>query len=326
MSDAAPKTILLTGGSGLIGSALATAFSVNNLRAIKLVRRPALIPSEIQWNPVADPPVASYNSLENAFAAIHLSGANLTHHWWTPAFKREIYTSRVRTTRTLVDTLLRLKRPPRVLLCASAVGIYGNRNSEILTESSAPGQGFLADVCRAWEGEADRAAQAGTRVVHLRFGIVLAKDGGALKQMLPAFRFGVAGRLGAGNQWMSWIALDDLTRAVLHILQTHTPADTVSATNSIHQAPPIPTTNPITGPVNLVSPIPVTNREFTAAFARAVHRPAIVAVPRPILRLALGEMADNALLASTRAIPEKLAATGFHFNHPQIDNALQSIL
>ncbi|MGC2160685.1 MAG: TIGR01777 family oxidoreductase [Silvibacterium sp.] len=298
------KTILISGQSGLIGTSLIRSFSSDRIQPIRLVRRTAETPDEVCWNPDAVEPVKDLSRLEDAQAAIHLSGSGLSARRWTEAYKREIAESRVRTTQALVKMLKGLKNPPQSLLCASATGIYGDRGDEILTERSAIGRGFLADTCRAWEAEADRAAEAGIRVVHLRFGVVLASEGGALQQMLPLFRLGLGGRLGSGRQWMSWIALSDLVRAVSHILQ----ADSLA------------------GAVHLVAPIPVTNAGFTRALGAAVHRPAILPAPAFALRAAFGEMADAALLASTRAVPERLAGSGFHFNFPEITGALQSIL
>jgi hypothetical protein len=304
MAEPSQNPILVSGGSGLIGTTLLRSFSADRIQAIRLVREKPDRPDAIQWSSSAAEPVDDLSRLENAGAAIHLSGASLSSHRWTASYKWEIVESRVQTTRALVNLLKKLKNPPRSLLCASAVGIYGDRGDEVLTEKSAPGQGFLADTCRAWEAEADRAKEAGLRVVHLRFGVVLSSDGGALKQMLTVFRAGLGGRLGSGRQWMSWIALSDLVRAILHILRT----------------------DALEGPVNLVAPIPVTNQEFTHALGHALRRPAVLPVPSFALQAAFGEMADAALLASTRAIPERLAASGFHFELPEINAALRSIL
>ncbi|HEX3470679.1 MAG TPA: TIGR01777 family oxidoreductase, partial [Silvibacterium sp.] len=197
-----------------------------------------------------------------------------------------------------------LKQPPATLLCDSATGIYSNRGSEVLTEESEPGQGFLADTCRSWESEADAAAENGIRVVHLRFGVVLTAEGGALTQMLPIFRLGLGGRLGSGNQWMSWIALSDLVRAVFYLLDSAA----------------------IDGPINLVAPNPVTNAEFTRALGHALHRPTMIPAHAFALRVAFGEMANEALLASTRAVPERLSRSGFVFELPDIGSALKAIL
>jgi uncharacterized protein len=296
--------ILLSGASGFLGTSLLRSFSSHQIQSLRLVRKNPDGLDIIRWNPNAAEPITDPALVENASAAIHLSGANLSAHRWTAGWKREIAESRIQSTRALVNLLKTLKQPPQSLLCASAIGIYGNRAEEILSESSPPGQGFLADTCRAWEAEAGLATEAGLRVVHLRFGVVLSPAGGALRQMLPIFRAGLGGRLGTGFQWFSWIAIDDLTRAVLHILHTKS----------------------LAGPVNLVSPLPVTNAEFTRALSRALHRPAILPVPRPVLRAAFGEMADAALLASTRVVPQCLAASGFRFLYPHIDSALQSMV
>jgi uncharacterized protein len=297
-------SILISGGSGLIGTSLVRFFSVRRIPMLRLVRGSANTPTEVPWSPDACEPVANPSPLEETAAAIHLSGANLSAHRWTEAYKQKVVDSRIATTRALVNLLKKLAKPPRSLLCASAVGIYGDRGDEVLTESSPPGQGFLADTCRAWEAEADRAAEVGIRVIHLRFGVVLSREGGPLRQMLPVFQAGLGGPLGTGRQWMSWIAADDLVRAVLHILDVDS----------------------LIGSVNLVSPIPVTNTDFTRALGRRLRRPTALRVPRFALRAALGEVADAAVLASTRAIPERLAASGFHFDFPEINDALRSIL
>lgn len=309
MTEPLRKTILISGGSGLIGASLVRLFSRERIQTIRLTRQETARdktddPGTIRWNPDAPEPVADLSRLENLGAAIHLSGASLSAHRWTDVYKREIVDSRVKSTRALVGLLKNLKKPPQSFLCASAVGIYGDRGDEILTESSPPGEGFLADICRAWESEADAAATASLRVVHLRFGVVLSKGGGALKQMLPIFRLGLGGRLGTGRQWMSWIAINDLSRAVLHILDQDS----------------------LKGPVNLTAPIPVTNADFTRALGMVLHRPSIIPAPRFALEAAFGEMADDALLASTRAIPERLATSGFRFEHAEIGAALKSLL
>ncbi|MGB7549276.1 MAG: TIGR01777 family oxidoreductase, partial [Terracidiphilus sp.] len=208
------------------------------------------------------------------------------------------------STRALTTLLAGLRRPPRALLVASAVGIYGDRGNELLDESSAPGTGFLADLCRQWEAAAEPAVEAGIRVVHLRFGVVLGPGSGALAQMLPLFRLGLGGALGSGRQWMSWISLADAIAAILFALET--PA--------------------LAGPVNLTAPHPVTNAEFTRALARQLRRPAFLPAPAFALRLALGQMADEALLASTRAVPGRLMEAGFRFAHPTVSEALAAAL
>lgn len=298
------KVILISGSSGLIGTSLIRFFSRKRIQTIRLLREGGDGPDAVRWNPDAPEAVADPSQLEDLNAVIHLSGANLAAHRWTDSYKREIAGSRVGTTRALVKLLTGLKNPPRSLLCASAVGIYGDRGDEILTESSLAGTGFLANTCRMWEAEADAAASAGMRVVHLRFGVVLARESGALRQMLPIFKAGLAGPLGSGRQWMSWITASDLARAVLHILEMDS----------------------LEGPVNLVAAAPLTNSDFTRALGSALNRPAVLPVPGFALRAVLGEIADEALLASTRAVPERLIASGFRFDFSEIDGALRSVL
>lgn len=222
---------------------------------------------------------------------------------WTAAKKQRIRESRVRTTESLVQLLSQLQQPPEVLLCASAVGFYGDRGDEILTEDSSPGEGFLPGVCGEWEAAADAARDFGIRVVHLRLGVVLAREGGALAKMLPMFRLGLGGNLGSGRQWMSWIALPTLIEIVDFCMNQHQ----------------------VQGAVNVVAN-PVTNAEFTLALARHLHRLVLVPAPAFALRFAFGEMADAALLSSTRAIPAKLLRAGFVFQLPTLQDALQKIL
>lgn len=283
----------------MLGSALRSAASAAGAQVLQLVRRPPASPAEIEWQPAAPQPLPAAERLENIPAAIHLSGANLAARRWTPAFRSELLASRVGSTRALALTLAALRHPPQVLLAASAIGFYGNRGEEILTETSASGSGFMADLCRQWEAAAQPAVEAGIRVVHMRLGIVLG-PGGALSRMLPVFRLGLGGPLGSGRQWMSWISLPDAVAAILFALQT--PA--------------------LDGPVNLTAPEPVTNAVFTRVLARALHRPAVLPAPAFALRLALGEMADEALLASTRVLPARLTSEGFVFQHPVLDRAL----
>lgn len=301
-----PSRILLSGASGMIGNALANTFADHQISVFRLVRKggTATNSQEIPWHPQAEKPVSDLSQLEGFDAVIHLSGANVAGHRWTPAYKQEIVASRIQTTLALTNIFNHLQRPPRTFLCASAAGIYGNRGDEILTEKSAPGQGFLAETCVAWEKAAQTAQEAGLRIVHLRFGVALSPGDGALAKMLPLFRLGLGGRLGSGRQWMSWISLPDLADAVLHILRKPE----------------------LSGPVNIAAPIPVTNAEFTRALAQALHRPAIFPAPAFALRLALGEMADEALLSSIRMIPARLAESGFRFRHSRLAQALQSLL
>jgi len=299
-----PRKILFSGASGLIGTSLVRAAQAERIHTVQLIRRKPAHPGEIAWDPRSEQPISDLAALEGLDAAIHLSGANLAARRWNAARKREIVESRVGSTRALVKVLKALKQPPATLLCASATGIYGDRGDEVLTEESSPGQGFLPETCRAWEAEAAAAGEAGIRIVHLRFGVVLAAEDGALKQMLPVFRLGLGGNLGSGRQWMSWIALRDLVRAVFHILESSS----------------------VRGPVNFVAPNPVTNAEFTRVFGHVLHRPAILPAPQFALRMAFGEMADAALLASTRGVPDRLLKAGFSFEFPDLESALKAIV
>jgi hypothetical protein len=240
------------------------------------------------------------DALEGLAAAVHLSGASLAAHRWTPAYKRSLWVSRVESTRALAVALAGLRRPPNVLIVASATGIYGNRGDELLDERSHPGSGFLSDLCVEWEAAAQPAVDAGIRVVHTRFGVVLGQGSGALANMLPLFRLGLGGRLGSGRQWMSWVSLPDAVAAILFAMDT----------------------SELAGAVNVTSPNPVTNAQFTQTLARTVHRPALLPAPAFALRLALGEMADEALLASARVYPSRLISSGFQFAHPTIAVAL----
>jgi len=298
------RKILFSGASGMLGSALKDALTAREQPIIQLVRRPSTQPSALQWNPSADPAIPHPDTLENISAAIHLSGANVAAHRWTPAYKREIADSRIQSTRALAEVLAKLRHPPQTLFVASAAGIYGNRNGQLLDETSAPGSGFLAQVCQDWEAAAEPAIQAGIRVVHLRLGVVIGPGSGALAKMLPIFRLGLGGPLGSGQQWMSWISLQDAISAILFLLESPS----------------------ITGPVNLTAPSPITNGQFTRALAHAVHRPAILPAPAFALRIALGEMADEALLSSARVYPSRLTSAGFKFTHPTIAQALDAAL
>lgn len=303
MTDPSTR-ILLGGASGLIGSALVRMWAGDQIHPTLLVRRKTSSEHEISWDPSSDSPVSDPDLLEGFDAVVHLSGASIAAHRWTGKYKREIVDSRVVSTRKLVNLLRMRKRPPKVLLCASATGIYGSRGEEILREDSAPGTGFLAETCKAWEDAANEARQAGIRVVPLRFGVVLTAEGGALTKMLPPFRLGLGGKLGSGRQWMDWITLRDVTRVITYLLENES----------------------VSGPVNMTAPHPVTNEEFTRALGHALHRPAIFTVPAFALRIGLGEFADEGLLASVRAIPERLTSAGFIFQDTEIGPALRSIL
>lgn len=298
------EKIVLSGSSGMLGSALGSRLIEQGRAVVQLVRRPARAPDELTWDPANDPAVADPVALDGCSAAIHLSGASVAGRRWTKSYKRQIIASRVDTTRALARVLAGLNPPPQTLVVASAVGIYGTRADELLDESSAPGRGFLPDVCKQWEEAAGPARDAGIRVVHARFGVVLGQGTGALGKMLPIFRLGLGGPLGSGRQWMSWISLEDTVRAILFSLE--------------HPA--------LTGPVNVCSPNPVRNAEFTRVLARRLHRPALFPAPRFALRLMFGQMADEALLASEAVQPRKLLRAGFDFAHPTLPEALASAL
>jgi uncharacterized protein (TIGR01777 family) len=293
---------LITGGTGFVGQHLARAIPgavITGRSREKIHRVLPGHPTRI-WSMDRPPDPGLLDGIDTV---VHLAGESIFHGRWTRAKKERIRESRVLTTRHLVRAMATASPGPRLLLCASAVGIYGDRNDEPLAETSPPGNDFLATVCREWEAEALRARECGVRVVLLRLGVVLGRDGGALAQMLPPFRLGLGGRLGSGNQYMAWIHILDLCRIIQTALQDE----------SLH------------GPLNAVAPTPVTNRVFTRALARAVRRPAILPVPAPLLRLVLGEFA-TVLLASQRAVPEALAQHGFTFHLPDIDTALADLL
>ncbi|MDR3723641.1 MAG: TIGR01777 family oxidoreductase [Terracidiphilus sp.] len=296
---------LLSGASGMLGTALLQELLQRNTPTLQLVR--SIRPngsSQIVWDPAAAVPVEHPSQIEGCRAAIHLSGANVGAQRWTSAYKREMTESRVRTTRALAETLANLKNPPQTILVASAVGIYGDRGDEILDETSSQGSGFLAGLCRQWEQAAEPARAAGIRVVHLRLGVILGPHGGALQKVLPLFRLGLGGPLGNGRQWMSWISLADAVRAIFFAVESPQ----------------------INGPLNLVSPSPVTNAEFTRKLAHCLHRPAFFRAPAFALRLALGQMADEALLASARVLPAKLTNAGFQYALPALEETLHAAL
>lgn len=295
---------LLSGASGMLGSALRRALATRNTSVLQLVRNTPVAPNQLQWNPAAAvvPPT---ESLEGFEAAIHLSGANLGARRWTKEYKAELVESRVNSTRTLATKLADLHYPPKTLLIASATGIYGNRGNELLDETSALGGGFLADTCQQWEAAAQPAVEAGIRVLYLRFGVILSTTpGSALARQLPFFRFCLGAQLGDGRQYISWISLPDAVSAIFFLLE-------------------IPQ---IAGPVNLAAPNPVTNADFARTLGTQLHRPALLTVPAFALRIAFGEMADEVLLSGARAYPAKLVGNGFQFAHANLIYALPSIL
>ena len=294
--------IVICGSSGLIGSALVRALSAEEHEVVRLVRRAPTGPGELFWDPTAG--LLASTPLAGTDAIINLSGESIAAHRWTPGQKERLLTSRLQATRLLAETAAKLSPAPTVFLSASAIGLYGDRGDEELTEDSAPGNGFLADLCRQWEGATAAVEAAGVRVVHLRSGIVQSSAGGALAKQLPLFRYGVGGKLASGRQWLSWISLDDEIGGILHALN--------------HDS--------LRGPLNLTAPHPVTNAVYTKALAATVHRPSFAAVPGFALSIALGRELAAELLASQRVLPAKLEATGYRFTDTEISTALGRLL
>lgn len=293
--------ILVTGASGFIGRAVVSRLAKSGHRVLPLRRTADDGQAGPTWNPAAGQ--IRLQPAGPLDAVVHLAGENIAQRW-TAAAKARIRASRRDATRLLCEALARLPQPPKVLVCASATGYYGDRGDATLDESSSAGNGFLPEVCQAWEAAAEPARQSGIRVVHLRLGIVLARHGGALAKMLPAFQLGLGGRLGTGRQFWSWIALEDLLRVVERAL-----AD-----------------DALSGAVNAVSPDASTNARFTAALARALSRPAFLPVPVFAVKLLFGAMGREALLASARVQPARLLARGFVFNFPELGAALNHTL
>jgi uncharacterized protein (TIGR01777 family) len=301
--------VAVTGASGLIGTALVRRLRAEGHEVLRLTRSAPGASDQARWDPAAgelDP-----DALAKADAVVHLAAASIGDHLrWTGKVKRDLLQSRVQGTRLVAETMADLARGdqgfggPRVLVCASGVGFYGDRGDEVLTESSSGGQGFLADLVRRWEAAADPAREAGLRVVHMRTGPVQDAAGAGLPKQALMFRLGVGGRFGSGRQWLSWTSMDDIAGAYLHAL-THDGLD---------------------GPVNNVAPNPVTNAEFTATLARVLHRPAVLHAPAFALRLVLGETADEFLLVSQRARPARLLETGYRFRFPELEAALRHTL
>ena len=298
-----PMHIAVTGSSGLLGSALVSFLAGGGHRLTRLVRSSATAgAAEIEWNPQAGR--LEPNSLEGLDGFVHLAGENIASGRWTARQKARIRDSRINSTRLLSETLATLSRPPKVLVCASAIGFYGDRGADLMSEDSPAGSGFLAEVCEAWEAASQPARDAGIRTVLLRIGVVLSPAGGALARMLLPFRLGAGGVIGSGDQYWSWIGLDDVIGAVHHAL--------------IHDT--------LEGAVNAVAPQPVTNRVFTTTLGTVLGRPTLVPLPGFAARLALGDMADALLLASTRVEPGRLLASGYSFRQPELEGALRHCL
>lgn len=299
--------ILITGSTGLVGTALVPALIRSGHTVCRLVRQQTVLKSgandgfQVAWNPATGD---LGGAAVGAEAVVNLAGASIADRRWTAARKAELHSSRVETTRALVRALAKMNARPRVLVSASAIGVYGNRGDEALTEESPAGNGFLAGLANAWEAEALKAEALGIRVVLARFGIILARHGGALPRMMMPFRFFAGGRIGSGKQWMSWLSLDDAVAIVRFALEDGN----------------------VRGPINAISPQPVTNSEFTKVLGAAMHRPALLPAPAFGLRLALGEMADALLLSSQRVLPQRLQQLGYIFAHSDLAAALAAIL
>jgi uncharacterized protein (TIGR01777 family) len=293
--------IAVTGASGLVGSTLVPLLTTGGHTVTTLVRRKAA-KSEVSWDPNAESFDAS--PLDGIDAVVHLAGENIAAARWSAKVKEKIRNSRVQGTRVLCEALAKMQSPPKVLVCASAIGFYGHRGSEELTEESSAGIGFLADVAREWEEATQSARDAGIRVVNLRFGVILSLKDGALAKMLLPFKLGAGGRVGNGQQYWSWISVDDAAGAISHALMTDS----------------------LWGPVNAVAPNAVTNAEFTKTLGRVLKRPTIIPMPAFAARLALGEMADDLLLASIRVQPEQLQRLEYEFRHPTLEIALRHLM
>ncbi|GIW80787.1 MAG: hypothetical protein KatS3mg105_2594 [Gemmatales bacterium] len=294
--------ILVSGATGLVGSVLVPLLESKGHGIVALTRGQAEPGKRIHWDP--EHGTLDATSLEGFEAVVHLAGENIAAGRWNEERKARIRDSRIKGTKLLCDKLVELSEPPKVLVSASAIGYYGSRGSEVLTEESQRGTGFLADVCADWEQATQGASDKGIRVVNARIGVVLSAAGGALAKMLLPFKLGLGGVVGNGQQYMSWIAIDDLAAAILHLLHTEN----------------------LSGPVNLVAPHPVTNYEFTKTLGRVLGRPTILPMPAFAARLAFGEMADELLLSSTRVEPKKLVGSGFLFRFPNLEGALRHLL
>jgi uncharacterized protein (TIGR01777 family) len=294
--------ILITGASGLIGRALTAELTSQGHTVVAAVRRTPKSAAEVQWDPKAG--VLAASAFDGVDAVVHLAGAGIGDKRWTNDYKREILESRTLSTRLLAATMASLPNKPRVFLSGSAIGIYGVRGDESLDENATLGDGFLADVCKQWEEAAAPAVEAGIRTVYLRTGIVLSKNGGALKKQLPIFKLGAGGKFGNGKHWQSWISITDEVNAIIHLL-----------------------TSQLSGPVNLTAPEPVTNAGFAKELGRAVSRPAVLPIPSFGPKLLLGgELADALLFTGQRVIPSALTRDGFVFTHQTLDAALRALL
>ncbi|MGB3684134.1 MAG: TIGR01777 family oxidoreductase [Rubrobacteraceae bacterium] len=293
--------IAVSGATGLVGSALGTELKNKGHGVTVLSRSKPSSQDTIRWDPSRGQIDAS--RLEGLDAVVHLAGENIVG-CWNEEKKRKILDSRVQGTRLLAETLAGLSEKPRAMICASAIGYYGDRGNELLREESEPGAAFLSEVVKEWEAAAEPAREAGVRVANLRFGIVLSPQGGALGTTLPLFKLGGGGKVGSGKQWWSWVALDDVSGALLHALENDS----------------------VEGPVNVVAPEPLTNAEYTKVLGDVLNRPTLLPAPAPALRAVLGQVADELLLASARVEPHKLKETGYEFRYPELAGALRHLL
>ncbi|MCM3872097.1 MAG: TIGR01777 family oxidoreductase [Pyrinomonadaceae bacterium] len=294
--------LLISGSHGLVGKALIKSLAAKGHEIFRLVRHAPGSDAEIEWSP--DRYSIALARLEGFDAVVHLAGESIATGRWNEDKKRKIRESRVRGTKLLSDALGNLRKPPKTLISASAIGYYGNRGDELLKENSSRGDDFLADVCAEWENATAHAKEMGIRVVNTRFGIILDREGGALAKMLPPFRMGVGGKVGSGEQWMSWIALDDVVGAIEQVLANEN----------------------VKGPVNFVAPNPVRNAEFTKTLGKVLSRPTIFPIPAFGVRLMFGEMADALLLSSQRVEPERLKDAGYEFKFAQLYGAFRHVL
>jgi uncharacterized protein len=294
--------VLMSGARGLLGSEITPRLKKNGHQVRRLVRfEKDASASDVLWDPLKG---EIHGDLKGFDAVIHLGGESIASGRWTDEKKKQIRDSRVKGTTFLSESLAKLDSPPKVLLCASAIGYYGDRGDELLDENSSPGRGFLADLCQEWEKSTEAARQAGIRVVNARIGVTLSPKGGALGKMLLPFQMGAGGDIGDGKQFMSWISIDDVAQAIVFCIENES----------------------MSGPVNLTAPSPVPNSKFTKALGAVLHRPTIVPMPAFAARLALGEMADELLLSSAKVMPKKLQAAGFSFAYPEVEGALRHVI